>query len=73
MSIFTASTSFPTRQIRFGLVFAYPWNSEGGWKWPRFTKFSESGGPMKRVALSFNRAAIVFDVTWYLKWMKNSV
>jgi hypothetical protein len=53
---------------KLGLIFVYPWSS-GDWMfWPSFTRWGKGGEPMKAVALSFNRAAIVFDIDWYLEW-----
>ena len=53
--------------MRKGIIIAYPWNEK--WARPSFTKTSDDCKTWKRVALSFGRFAIVFDINWYLDWM----
>jgi hypothetical protein len=59
----------------YGLVFVYPWNYPWHWSFPVVVRTSkhEDGKQIysnKPVALSFGRAAIVFDIAWWRGWIK---
>lgn len=55
-----------------GIVLAYPWN-DGKVCWPSFTRTSwPDNKEMRKVALSFNSFAIVFDIYWWVHWQKSN-
>ena len=57
--------------MKIGIVLVKPWN-DGPWSWPRFVSYAaeETNWQYRKVALSFNRAALVFDLNWYINWMR---